>query len=107
MIVVAGNMKIGSALVLSFVLSERPPTRLLVHQGWHELNLLKYSVTGLLSNLVDLRSNDSPTTSCPIMSRALTHHQSMATESKRDKKRREIIEKVEKQHAEKIQNFQQ
>ncbi|KAJ9124925.1 hypothetical protein QFC24_002854 [Naganishia onofrii] len=31
----------------------------------------------------------------------------MATESKRDKKRREIIEKVEKQHAEKIQNFQQ
>ncbi|KAJ9103342.1 hypothetical protein QFC19_004440 [Naganishia cerealis] len=40
------------------------------------------------------------------MSRALAHNQSMATESKRDKKRREIIEKVEKQHAEKIQNFQ-
>jgi hypothetical protein len=37
----------------------------------------------------------------------LSAHAPSANESKRDKKRREIIEKVEKQHAEKIQSFQQ
>ena len=37
----------------------------------------------------------------------LAAHAPSANESKRDKKRREIIEKVEKQHAEKIQSFQQ
>lgn len=41
------------------------------------------------------------------MNRSSAHVHVSATESKRDKKRREIIEKVEKQHAEKIQGFQQ
>lgn len=41
------------------------------------------------------------------MNRTSAHAHASATESKRDKKRREIIEKVEKQHAEKIQSFQQ
>ncbi|KAJ9110028.1 hypothetical protein QFC20_003102 [Naganishia adeliensis] len=41
------------------------------------------------------------------MNRTSAHAHASVTESKRDKKRREIIEKVEKQHAEKIQSFQQ
>jgi hypothetical protein len=56
-------------------------------------------------SLLDSLSPPPPPTS--TMNRTSAHAHASATESKRDKKRREIIEKVEKQHAEKIQSFQQ